>query len=429
MTPWVEVPFEKLILESRDGEWGEGSAKVGHQLCEIIRGTDFSSLYEAKKELPKRWIPDHLIARKGLQVGDILLETAGGTAKQPTGRSALLKPSFFAVHKNMPVLCASFARHLRLDTTSYSPDFIFYLLQALYDAGYMAVFNLQHTGVSRFQFTSFKKQTSINVPDLAIQQKISAILTAYDDLIENNRRRIVLLEKMAEEIYREWFVRLRFPGHENAKFEKGLPKGWEVQKVGQLFNTSSGGTPSRASAANYGGEVCWAKTGELKSTFVLETDEKLTRQGLDNSAAKIYPRHTVVIAMYCAMPDISILGTESATNQACCAFFPKRAYYHFSYVYLLIKFAQREMINLAHGAAQQNLSQELIKGFPLIVPNEEVVVLFSKFVAPMFENIESRMRQTDKLEKLRDALLPRLISGKLSVDALDIHFPPSMQLE
>ncbi len=232
---------------------------------------------------------------------------------------------------------------------------------------------------------------------------------------------------MADEIYREWFVRLRFPGHEKVKKVKGVPEGWEIQKIGQLFNTSSGGTPPRENISNFNGEICWAKTGELKSTFVLDTEEKISQSGIDSSAAKIYPRYTIVIAMYCAMPDISILAVDSATNQACCAFFPKNDYFHYSYSYLLIKFAQKHMINFAHGAAQQNLSQELIKGFPLLTPTKDLIIEYSKVAEPIFIQVEQLMKTNTYLRKIRDQLLPRLISGKLSVEQLDIRFPPGME--
>src|SRR5205823_2172297 len=105
----------------------------------------------------------------------------GGTSSQSTGRSALLKQSFFNDHSGVPILCASFSRHLRLQTTEYSPRFIYYLLQTLYRSGYMAVFNIQHTRVSRFQYTSFKNHTELQIPELPIQRKIAAVLSAYDE--------------------------------------------------------------------------------------------------------------------------------------------------------------------------------------------------------------------------------------------------------
>ncbi|MEO7852637.1 MAG: hypothetical protein ABIR94_10360 [Rubrivivax sp.] len=139
MTAKQQTPFDELVLETKDGEWGEGEEAHGHTLCEVVRGTDFANLHDANLELPRRWIPDHLVERKALRSGDILIETAGGTAKQSTGRTALLTEGFFTRHAGMPVLCASFARHMRVDTTKVRPDYLYYVLQALYRAGYMAV--------------------------------------------------------------------------------------------------------------------------------------------------------------------------------------------------------------------------------------------------------------------------------------------------
>ncbi len=304
-----------------------------------------------------------------------------------------------------------------------SPKFVYYLLRA-----YEPIIFSYNSGIDTpIVPKSVFEKIEVKIPSKKFQEKIAATLSAYDELIENNQRRIALLEKMAEEIYREWFVRMRFPGHEKVKKVKGVPEGWEIQKIGQLFNTSSGGTPPRENISNFNGEICWAKTGELKSTFVLDTEEKISQSGIDSSSAKIYPRYTIVIAMYCAMPDISILAVDSATNQACCAFFPKNDYFHYSYSYLLIKFAQKHMINFAHGAAQQNLSQELIKGFPLLTPTKDLIIEYSKVAEPIFIQVEQLMKTNTYLRKIRDQLLPRLISGKLSVEQLDIRFPPGME--
>jgi|SRR5215510_7848765 len=127
MSNWNETPFAKLLVDSKDGEWGEGDEAVGLREALIIRGTDFADLDNPVAEFPRRWIKDYIAERKRLQPGDIILETAGGTSTQSTGRSALLKESFFQRHPDIPVLCASFSRHLRLDTQKYSPLFIYYL--------------------------------------------------------------------------------------------------------------------------------------------------------------------------------------------------------------------------------------------------------------------------------------------------------------
>jgi type I restriction enzyme, S subunit len=266
-------------------------------------------------------------------------------------------------------------------------------------------------------------------PEHKIQRKIAATLTAYDDLIENNKRRIEKLEYLAKEIYTEWFVRFRFPSYENTKFEKGIPEGWNIVKIKDIYKTSSGGTPSRNDDRNFNGSVIWIKTGELKSSIVLDSDEKISDIGLQSSAAKVYPQKTIVMAMYCAMPDMSILGVEAATNQACCAFLPKRKYLNFPFNYHFLKNSQVHMIAFAHGAAQQNLSQALIQGFNILLPDERTIDLFGKVTVPIYDQIETLMRANIKLERTRDLLLPRLISGKLSVADLDITFPPSMKEE
>lgn len=269
----------------------------------------------------------------------------------------------------------------------------------------------------------------IPVPELAVQRKIAAILSAYDDLITNSQRRIVLLEGMAEEIYREWFVRMRFPGWKIAKFRQGIPERWTVMPLEALFRTASGGTPSRTESQNFGGDVAWVKTGELKSMFVNSTEERISTRGLESSAAKVLPKNTVVMAMYCAMPDVAILGIEAATNQACCALLPKREALGHQWTYFFARSALGHLVNFAHGAAQQNLSQEIIRRFRILYPGDELVEQYCDRTKALFAQIQLLSDSIGGLVQARDALLPRLISGKLKVDHLDIRLPPSMRAE
>src|ERR1017187_5928922 len=111
MNAWTKTPFETLLVDSKDGEWGEGDAAVGLSEALIIRGTDFPYLNNPGVEFPRRWVKDHIVERKRLQPGDLILETAGGTSTQSTGRSVVLTKSFFENYPDLPVLCASFSRH------------------------------------------------------------------------------------------------------------------------------------------------------------------------------------------------------------------------------------------------------------------------------------------------------------------------------
>lgn len=126
------------------------------------------------------------------------------------------------------------------------------------------------------------------LPNMSVQEEVADILSAYDDLIENNQRRMALLEEAARQLYREWFVRLRFPGREHTYIINGIPEGWAKGVVSDFYDTASGGTPSRRNPEYFTGEIPWVKTQELPNGFITDTQEKITEDGLNNSAAKLF---------------------------------------------------------------------------------------------------------------------------------------------
>ena len=430
MTQWDKTAFAKILVESRDGEWGQTDEAVGYRLAEIIRGTDFSDLNNPNKELPKRWIKNHLIERKMLYPGDLILETAGGTAKQSTGRSALVRKSFFELHKKHPILCASFSRYLRIDKRKYCPEFIYYLLQTLYNTGYMAVYNLQHTGVSRFQYTVFKNKTTLKIPKIKTQEKIAAILSVYDDLTENNKRRIALLEKMAEEIYREWFVRMRFPGHEKEEFKKGVPDGWKKIKLEKAFKFTGGGTPSKKNERYWtDGRVNWFTPSDITSSdgiFLDRSSERCTDEGLSNSSARLFPAYSIMMTSRATIGAIGINTTSACTNQGFITCIPNEKY-PLPFLYHWLKLSKPHFELLSGGATFAELTKTTFKRIEILTPPKELVSFFSDKTAPLLKAIEKVLQTNANLENMRDMLLQRLISGKLPVENLDIQFQPSMQ--
>ena len=280
------------------------------------------------------------------------------------------------------------------------------------------------TGRQRANLDEIKQ---IEVLDISLknQQKIAKVLSNYDDLIENNNKRINILEEMAQKIYKEWFVDFKFPGHETITFKQtelgDIPTNWEVANIEKYYNTSSGGTPSRKQFSYYdNGNINWIKTGELKNTFVIDTEEKITEKAIKNSSAKVFPTNTVTLAMYCGMGDISIMSKPMATNQACCVFLPKYDYLEYTFTYLFFCNITKEMINISFGAAQQNLSQEVIKAYIVKFPNKEILLNFNKIIKPVFENIKNLLNKNQTLKQTRDILLPRLISGEIDVEKLEV---------
>lgn len=273
----------------------------------------------------------------------------------------------------------------------------------------------------------FIKNLTIKIPSLPTQRKIAAILTAFDDLIENNNKRISILQNMAEQIYKEWFVRMRFPGYKKARFNKGIPEGWEVNSLSSIFSTSSGGTPSRKSEKYYRGHIPWIKTGELKNSFITKVGEHITLEALKNSSAKLFPKHAIVLALYGAtIGQVGITCEETSTNQACCVFLPKYAFISYEYTFPLILSLKDYFLLVAFGGAQQNISQDIVNKTKIVLPSDFLIVAYTKLVKPMFTEIENLQNQQNTISRSRDLLIPRLLSGKISVEDLDIKVPPSM---
>lgn len=259
---------------------------------------------------------------------------------------------------------------------------------------------------------------NIEYRDIEEQRKIADILSTYDNLIENNNKRIRLLEQMAESLYKEWFVRFRFPGYESVEFENGMPKNWVKDKIRTYYETTSGGTPKRSNSDYFeNGNIPWLKTGELNDSIILDTDEHITELGLNKSSAKWLPKNSVAMAMYAGsnVGKLGYLDTEMTCSQACCILYDKRKFSSIHYLFHYLLSIREYLQNISFGAAQQNISQDLINKVNIIMPNDEVVRLFEERINDIYNETRVLLKQNKVLIQQRDMLLPRLMSGKLEV--------------
>ena len=255
-------------------------------------------------------------------------------------------------------------------------------------------------------------------PSKKAQQKIASILSAYDNLIQNYKKQIEALQTAASELYKEWFVRFRFPGWQNAKFENGIPEGWKVERIGTLYDSTSGGTPSREHEEYFQkGTYPWIKTGELKDCPIIETEEAITDEAIKHSSAKLFEKDSLIIAMYGAtIGQLGINKMKATCNQACCVLRPKKdKAFGIYYLFHFFKENREFIIGLGNGAAQQNLSQVLINKLKIVNPNKEILEIFEEKESMFFEKIYHLQQQITNLTQQRDLLLPRLMSGKLEV--------------
>lgn len=273
------------------------------------------------------------------------------------------------------------------------------------------------------------KSAPFHYPPLPIQRKIAAVLSAYDDLIENNNRRIAILEKMAEELYREWFVRLRFPGHENGKIVKGVPEGWEMKPIGEKFTTYLGGTPSRDNTTYWGGAIPWINSGEVNKIRIFTETEFISEIGYRKSATKKMPKYTTVLAITGAtLGQVSFTEFVTCGNQSIVGIHDSEGLFNF-YIFGYIKSIIKEIIVKQGGSGQQHINKDIIEKQEIIIPKKEIIMEYNKIVSPIDMMIMSLLSEIKIFTQTRDRLLSRLMSGKMDMENLDIEFPPSMKEE
>lgn len=244
----------------------------------------------------------------------------------------------------------------------------------------------------------------ISLPPLVEQKRIASILSSLDDKIDLLNRENATLEAMAETLFRQWFI-------EEAKED------WEDVPLGDVIKTTSGGTPSRKHTEYYNnGTINWVKSKELQGTFISSTEELITENAISNSSAKMLPMKSVLIAMYGAtVGEYGILSKPMTCNQAVCALIPNDNY-PYTYLFVWAALMKEDFINLASGAAQQNISQDLIKQ-QMVSSDINLIKLYDEQVRDYFEKMECNQKQIILLSKQRDILLPILMSNtnKLSI--------------
>ncbi len=263
------------------------------------------------------------------------------------------------------------------------------------------------------------KHLKCDVPSIEKQKIIANILSAYDNLIENNNKRIKLLEQMAENLYKEWFVRFRFPGYENAEFDSGIPKGWEILRANQLFDITIGKTPDRKIFEYFSNipecNYPWISISDMRSasTFLFKTKEYLTSNAVNTCNVKIIPKNTVIVSFKLTVGQVAITTSDMCTNEAIAHFTTDNdAMREYIYLYLK-KFQYSDLGNTSSIGTAVN--SKIIKNMKIILPSSELLNRFHDSVHSIFEEIRLLNEINNNLTKQRDMLLPRLMSGKLEV--------------
>ncbi len=344
----------------------------------------------------------HELDRYGLNNGDIIMCEGG----EP-GRCALWK-------EQKPNMMIQKALHRIRSHECLSNKFLFYSLLHKGRTGHLAPL---FTGTTIKHLPREKlAKVEIEVPPLEVQHRIVSILSAYDDLIENNRRRIHLLEQAARLLYKEWFIHLRFPGHEHTKIIDGVPEGWERKHLSDLVTTQYGFTET---ATNESIGPKFLRGTDINKTSYIDwsTVPFCPEDKLDFNKYALQVGDILVIRMADPGKVAIVESEEKAIFASYLVRFTQKtdnipALYLF---YALLDDAYRGFIaGASGGSTRKSASAKLLTDFNISVPPKHFTSLFIEKVYPLRQQIQILLRQNSRLREARDLLLPRLMNGEIA---------------
>lgn len=313
-------------------------------------------------------------------------------------------------------LCGTGCLKIEINGKELAPKFLYYFMEQ----GHVVQWLEQHAvGTTMLNLSAgIVAQLPIRYPAVEAQVEIASTLSTYDDLIENNRRRMALLEESARLLYREWFVRLRFPGHEHTRIVDGVPEGWEKHRIGDIADCVGGGTPSTTVSTYWeDGTITWVTPTDVTRNqhfVLLEAEKKITEAGLKNSSAKLVPPHTILMTSRASVGFFAITGREVCTNQGFISIVPQDVMLS---AFLLFQLSERveEIRAMGSGSTYPEVSRSKFRDFQILIPPKRLIADFDEQVTLLFKQIRVLKQQNKKLRAARDLLLPRLMSGEIAV--------------
>jgi type I restriction enzyme S subunit len=281
---------------------------------------------------------------------------------------------------------------------------------------------------SKFQFS---------LPPLAEQKAIAAVLGTLDDKIELNRRMNATLEAMARALFQSWFVdfdpvRAKIDGRPPAALDPAtaalfpdsfvetalghIPLGWEVCPLSEKIQLLSGGTPKTSEPTYWDGDIPWYSVRDAPSetdVWVIHTDKHVTKLGIANSAAQVFPEKTTIISARGTGGKLALTAVPMAMNQSCYGVRGITGYGDY-FTYYLLREATAQLQQRTHGNVFDTITTETFKTLDCIFPTPEITAAFDKLVEPLLGQIRANLHQSRTLATLHDTLLPKLLSGELS---------------
>ena len=343
------------------------------------------------------------LQRHIIRNGDILYSRRGDV-----GRCA------FATERETGWLCGTGCLRVTVNPRVADNKFVFYQLQQSSTIGWVEKHAVGATMLNLN--TTILSNIPVFLPPIETQHRIADILSAYDDLIENNRKQIKLLEEAAQRLYKEWFVDLRFPGYEHTKITDGVPEGWDIRAVSDFGKVITGKTPSTSKPEYYGGNIPFVTIPDMHNTiFPLSTEKYLSKQGANTQKNKFLPPHSVMVSCIATVGLVNITCDLCQTNQQINSVIlkdEKELYFFY--------FAMKRIKSLldgvgSNGATMTNVNKTKFENIRILYPESYLGNHFFELCHPIFQKILILSKENQYLQQARDRLLPKLMSGEVEV--------------
>ena len=304
---------------------------------------------------------------------------------------------------------------LRPDKSMVDPNYLVYYLLAP-NQQYKLLGSANGATVAHVNLPIIRN-LSVDLPDMEKQRRIANALSTYDDLIENNQKQIKLLEEAAQRLYKEWFIDLRFPGHETTPIVDGIPQGWSRASAETFCDITIGKTPPRTESQWFTKceGVPWVSISDMggANTYIFNTAECLTEEAVDKHNVKVIPSGTIILSFKLTVGRVSITTADMCTNEAI-AHFRVADDSHRAYVYCYLKNFHYDSLG-STSSISKAINSKIVKAMPFVMPTPEVLKQFSKYISPIFEQIKIKQKACLLLTQARDRLLPKLMSGEIEV--------------
>ena len=417
MGEWKEYKLRDLFQGTKSGDWGKDSPE-GNYVEEVtcLRGADIpaTNLQEINKA-PTRYISRKNFSERRLSAGDLMVEMSGGSPTQSTGRIAYISQNVLDLY-NSRLICSNFCKVLQVNSYLIDSSFTYYLWSYLYNKRLFFSYENGTNGLKNLFLDAVLDYESVIIPkDIYEQNKIASQLSEIDNKIAINRKICRNLEAQAQALFKHWFV--DFAPFKNGKFvesELGLiPVGWRVGTLSEIADVTMGQSPA-GSSYNEKGEGILFYQGRTEFGFRYPSVRLYTTE-----PKRFAEPLSTLLSVRAPVGDINVATDKCCIGRGLASIKSKNNCHSFIF-YLLQSMKRRFDVYNGEGTVFGSINKDTLNGQNIIIPSDSIILEFEEIIEEMDKMILESYQENLRLATLRDTLLPKLMSGEIKVNDIEI---------